>query len=350
MVLLDDVTRLHEVDSQGMLDFLHRLPEVAEAAFARGRSVQLPASNPRQVLVMGMGGSAISGDLARNLLFDQLRVPLSVSRHCTLPAHAGPQDLAVLLSYSGNTAETLGCLEAAIARGIPTVLVTSGGAFAAHADRHGLSTVRVEAGWQPRAALGELYFSLLGVLSQLDGANIDPAAAVAQLRADRAEYLPEVPLEKNLAKRLAHSLRHTMPIVFGVFPTTEAVAQRWKCQINENSKRSVLFNVFPELTHNEIVNLAAKPHHDHTMILLRDPDEPALLARQVAIARELIRPSVAEVIELTGRGQDALSRQLSLVYLGDYVSVYLALASGIDPTPVEAIGRLKEQMAAAEAL
>lgn len=346
MLLLNDPAQMTAADPSGMFDFLYRLPEVAEAAYARGRAVALPNSKPRQVLIGGMGGSAISGDLARNLLFDRCYVPIAVSRHSQLPAYLTSEDLVILLSYSGNTAETLGCLEDALARRIPVVLVTSGGRFGELAAEHQLPVVSVESGWQPRAALGELYFSLLGLLSQLPGAEgLDPAEVVRQLRQERETYLPEVPTEKNPAKQLAAALSGKMPLIFGIHPSTEAVATRWKCQINENSKMTALANVFPELTHNEIVNLGAKAHPGHVMVILRDPEDPELLARQLDIARDILRPQVDAVFELTGAGASKLTRQMSLVYLGDYVSVYLATMAGIDPTPVEAISHLKQKMA-----
>lgn len=296
-----------------------------------------------------MGGSAISGDLARNLLFGSCEVPLSVTRHNALPAYMGPEDLVILLSYSGNTAETLGCLKDALARQIPCVLVTSGGQFRALVDEHQIPVVPVEPGWMPRAALGELYFALLGLLSQLPGAGwIAPAAAVKQLLAERETYVPQVPQSENPAKQLAAKLFKKTPILFGVHPTTEAVAMRWKTQINENSKVTALHGIFPELTHNEIVNLAHAKHPHHVMVILRDPEDPALFQRQLGFARDIMRPSVDDVVELMAQGPDRLARQLSLVYLGDYVSVYLALLAGVDPTPVTAIFGLKDRMAAAE--
>lgn len=345
--MLDDASRLIASDPGDMLGFLQRLPDMAQGAFERGRATRLPTLRPRQVLVCGMGGSAISGDLARNLFFGRSEVPIAVSRHCSLPASVGPEDLVVLLSYSGNTAETLGCLQDAIARRVPAVLVTSGGQFKALAEAHALPTVAVEPGWMPRAALGELYFALLGLLSQLPGCDLDPAPAIAQLARERATYLLAVPEADNPAKRLAAQLSGKTPVVFGVHPTTEAVAMRWKAQLNENSKMTVLFGVFPELTHNEIVNLAHRPHPGHVMVLLRDPEDPPLLSRQLGFARDLMRPSLDGVVELSGTGEDALARQMSLAYLGDWVSVYLALMSGIDPTPVEAIFGLKDRMALA---
>lgn len=344
--LLEDPSHLLKADSAGMLGYLHRLPEMALGAFQRGQTVPLPRTRPRQVLICGMGGSAISGDLARNLLFDRCEVPIGVSRHNALPAYLGTDDLVILLSYSGNTAETLGCLQDALAREIPCALVTSGGQFRALAETHALPVVPVEPGWMPRAALGELYFSLLGLLSQLPGAEwLDPRPAVAQLIRERETYAPDVLEAENLAKQIAAKLFKKTPILFGVHPTTEAVAMRWKAQINENSKVTALSGVFPELTHNEIVNLAHAKHPHHVMVILRDPEDPALLQRQLGFARDIMRPMVLDVVELLGQGADRLARQLSLVYLGDYVSVYLALMAGVDPTPVTAIFGLKDRMA-----
>lgn len=345
--LLDDASRLTAADPGGMLGFLHRLPDMAQGAFERGQATRLPTTRPRQVLICGMGGSAISGDLARNLFFGRSEVPLLVSRHCGLPASAGREDLVILLSYSGNTAETLGCLQDAIAREVPCVLVTSGGQFKALSEAHNLPTVSVEPGWMPRAALGELYFALLGLLSQLPGCAVDPTAAIAQLKRERETYLLAVEAAKNPAKQLASRLSGKTPVVFGVHPSTEAVAMRWKAQLNENSKVTCLFGIFPELTHNEIVNLAHRPHPGHVMVILRDPQDPPLLTRQLTFARDIMRPSLDDVIDLVADGADALSRQMSLSYLGDWVSVYLALMNDVDPTPVEAIFGLKDRMALA---
>lgn len=345
--LLDDAARLKNADPGDMLGYLHRLPDMAQGAFERARATRLPVARPRQVLICGMGGSAISGDLARNLFFGSSEVPIAVSRHCSLPASIGREDLVILLSYSGNTAETLGCLTDAIARGVPCALVTSGGQFKALAEAHALPTVPVEPGWMPRAALGELYFALLGLLSQLPGCDVSPTQAIAQLRRERATYLLEVAESENPAKRIAGQLSGKTPVLFGVHPTTEAVAMRWKAQLNENAKVTCLFGVYPELTHNEIVNVAHRPHPGHVMVLLRDPQDPPLLTRQLEFARDIMRPSLDSVIELVAQGEDALSRQMSLSYLGDWVSVYLALMNDIDPTPVTAIFGLKDRMALA---
>lgn len=345
--VLDDLARLRAADPADMLGFLQRLPEVATAAFERGRQMRLPRLRPRQVVIAGMGGSAISGDLARNLFHDRCPVPIQVVRHFGLPAHVGPDDLAIFLSYSGHTAETLGCLNDALERQVPCVIVTSGGRCGELARSYGLPVVSLEPGWMPRAALGELYFSLLGLLSQLPGCELEIAPTIARLRAERERYLPEVPTESNPAKQLALQLEGKTPVIFGVQPHTEAVAMRWKAQFNENSKVTALVGVFPELTHNEIVNLAHAPHLRHHLVILRDEADPALLQRQLGFARDLMAATMGGVSEIAPTGDDLLARQLSTLYLGDYLSVYLALLAGVDPTPVEAIFRLKDRMAGA---
>lgn len=354
MPVLDDLSQLAQIDRAQMLAYVRRLPEMATGAFARGSQVRLPIAAPRQILICGMGGSAISGDLARTLLQSCSGIPLIVTRQSHLPAWVDRDTLAIMMSYSGNTAETLGCLNDAISRQVPTVLVTSGGQFGALAAEHGLARIDVEGGWSPRAALGDLYFALLGVLSRVEACRVPVpavAGAVARLSEDAALYAPEIPTDANPAKQLAERLLAASPVIFGVTPTTEAVAMRWKCQLNENSKRTVLCNVFPELTHNEIVNLSNTPPLDppggpagYLAIVLRDPEDPPLLRAQLDIALDVMKANLGEVVELQGSGEDLLTRQLALCYLGDWVSVYLALAAGIDPTTITPIIELKDRM------
>ncbi|MBM3266931.1 MAG: bifunctional phosphoglucose/phosphomannose isomerase [Candidatus Sericytochromatia bacterium] len=342
-----DAESVRTRDPQDMLGRVYRLADVAGPAFARGAAWRPPALRPRQILVAGMGGSAISGDLARTLLAPAWDIPVAVWRQPGLPRWASPADLLVFLSYSGETSETLAAFGEAAARGIPGVAITVGGTLAARAGAAGIPILPLSPGWQPRAALGELYFTLLGVLHAL-GAPIDPEPALATLRARREEYGPAT--RDNLAMRIAATLQGTgahnggprLPAaVFGVASSTEAVALRWKCQLNENAKATVLYNVFPELTHNEIVNLATAGPTRGPLIVLRDPADPPLLRRQVDAAIDLLGGAA---YDLQGEGPDALARQLSLVLLGDYASVYLAVLAGVDPMPVEPIVALKGRM------
>ena len=348
MLPIDDTAAIAGLDAHGMIRRLHELPEAAEAAFARGREATLPLAAPEAILICGMGGSAISGDLVRTQLLAGCPAPVVVHRGDRLPLFAGPRTLAIFMSYSGNTAETLGCLRDAVSRGVPAVVVTSGGEAGALARAHGLAVVSVPEGWQPRAALGDLFFALLGVVSQLEGCLPGDVHATAErLRALRTRYAEDAPTAVNPAKQLAAALAGKTPFIVGATPTTEAVALRWKCQINENSKVSAFFAVLPEMTHNDIVNLTAADRADLALVVLEDPDDSDFVRRQRANAIDLIRPHVAAVHEVTMDGPTLLDRQLASIYLGDWVSVYLAFLAGVDPTPVDAITELKRRMAAA---
>jgi glucose/mannose-6-phosphate isomerase len=307
-------------------------------------------ARPAQILICGMGGSAISGDLIRTQLIGACDVPVVVHRGDELPRFAGPQTLAVFMSYSGNTGETLGCLRDAIERGVPSVVVTSGGTAGELAAKHGFAVVDVPPGWQPRAALGDLFFALLGVVSQVAGCvEPDVPATVRRLRELRDRFEAKVPTDANPAKALALAVHGKTPIIVGATPTTEAVALRWKCQFNENSKQTALFAVLPEMTHNDIVNMTATPHHQHVILACTDPADSPFVRRQREHAMDIMGPHVAEVLEVKGEGETLLERQLTAIYLGDWVSVYLGFLNGVDPTPVDAIGQLKGRMAASEA-
>lgn len=345
MPTLDNPAEYQKLDAGRMLHFLHELPEVAEAAFERGQAARLPLAAPKNVLICGMGGSAISGDLIRTQLLGQCDVPVVVHRGDKLPKFAGTDTLAIFMSYSGNTGETLGCLREAIARGVPSLIVTHGGEAGKLAEQHHLPTVSMPAGWMPRAAMGDLFFALLGVVSQLATCEApDVVGTVAHLRALRDRIDENVPQAANLAKQLAAALFGKTPVVVGATPTTEAVANRWKCQLNENSKQTALLAVLPEATHNDIVNLTASAHADHHLVVITDPEDSAFVRQQRAITMELMRPHVGGIHELAGEGDSLLSRQLTASYLGDYVSVYLGFLKGVDPTPVDTIFALKDQM------
>lgn len=348
MRAFDNPSEMARLDAGRMLHYLSELPEVAEAAFARGAAAVLPLAAPRHILICGMGGSAISGDLIRTQLTYACDASVVVHRGDRLPRAAGPDTLAIFMSYSGNTGETLGCLRDAIARGVPSVVVTSGGEAGKLASEHGLCVVGVPGGWMPRAALGDLFFALLGVVSQLAGCeDPDVIDTVERLRALRERCAEGVPSASNPAKQLAEALHGRTPVLVGATPTTEAVALRWKCQINENSKQTALFGVLPELTHNDIVNLTAGDHSGYDLVVFTDPEDSTFVARQRAITLDLLKPTLNAVHVLEGEGPSLLSRQLTAIYMGDYVSVYLAFLNGVDPTPVDTIFALKDRMKAA---
>lgn len=307
------------------------------------------AGRPRRVLLCGMGGSAIAGDVARPWLASQ-GVDLTVWREYGLPEWAGPEVPVVLASYSGDTEETVAAARAAQARGAPALAITTGGKLAAWAGAAAPAVPRVvlPPGLPPRAALGHNLGALLWGLHRLGlcaspGAEID--AAVAVLREGAARLGPAAP--ENEAVRLARALLGRFTVLYTSSPAAHAAGLRWKAQLNENAKSPAYCAALPELDHNDIVGWETlrRRRELFALVVLRGGDEHPRVARRVAPTRELLAAEFHACHELTARGATPLARCLSLVQLGDYVSCYLAAAAGVDPLPVARIDALKARLA-----
>jgi glucose/mannose-6-phosphate isomerase len=348
--LLDNDELIKKIDRSGMLAVVAAWPEQLQQAakYAAGVALSRP-DKVSQVIVCGMGGSAIAGDIAADLFFKRCKVPLTTNRHYSLPNYAGPDSVVFALSYSGETEETLSAVKEAEAKGAKMICITSGGKLREIAENKKYPLFLVPAGYQPRAALPFLLVALLSGLEKLG--LVPPQAdelkeAITLTQTLRDEYGPGRPARLNAAKQLAKKLLGKIPFIFGATGTTAAVALRCKCQLNENSKMTAIANVFPELNHNEIVAIAQlkKEGHNFGLVVLRDDDDNERIKKRIEITKSLISRQIGGVSEFSSRGRSRLARALSLIFLGDLVSVYLALISEVDPTPVEIIGRLKKEM------
>jgi glucose/mannose-6-phosphate isomerase len=343
-----EVARLDAGDMLGAIAGLSRqLVEGYAGARADLASALLP--RPDGVVVCGMGGSAIGADLILAVL-PQLPVPAVVARGYELPAWAGPATLVVAVSCSGDTEETLVCAEAALTRGCPTVAVASGGRLAALAEDRGAPLVRVPGSLQPRAALGWLSTAVLATfeVSRLCGpVEVDIGEAAAVLRAG-GDGLGVAAGEEagNEAKALARRLHGRLAVVYGA-GATAPVARRWKTQINENAKAPAFWGELPELDHNELQGWGGLPHVTAAteVVLLEDEVGAERLRRRADLTAADLTARGAAVTRVESRGASALARVFSLVQLGDYVSFYLALLYGVDPTPVDAIQAFKRRLA-----
>jgi glucose/mannose-6-phosphate isomerase len=295
-----------------------------------------------------MGGSAIGGDLLRTLAEPTAPVPVQVVRGYALPGWVDARTLVVASSYSGGTEETLSAFEEARARGAVRVVVASGGELLVRAEGEGLHRVAIPGGLQPRAALGYSLGVLLrlgralGLLPLPDEAFEEAAGAAAR----RAQAYASG--EGNAARDLAEKLHGRLPVVYSGTGLLEAVNLRWRTQLNENAKVLAFGNLFPELDHNEIVGMEATPEEilgRVAVVALRDRDDHPQVRRRFAVTREIVENRVALWHEVEAEGESRLGRMLSLVQLGDWVSYWLAMAQGVDPTPVESIQRLKATLA-----
>ncbi|HEU4366553.1 MAG TPA: bifunctional phosphoglucose/phosphomannose isomerase [Candidatus Krumholzibacteria bacterium] len=349
MTALNDLAR-H--DPSGMLGRVLAFPEQMERAWRIGgefaKSAGLPRGPFARVVVCGMGGSAIGGDLARSFLGERASVPVMSCRDYALPRNVAKDALVIASSYSGNTGETLSAYDAARAVGAAIVAVTSGGEMAKRCERDAVPFCVIPGGMPPRSAIG---FSLLpmlhilracGVASFTDG-EYDEALAVARERCDA--YAPNRP--GNAAVELAARLHGKTAFIYAAPSLLEGVARRWACQLNENAKVLAHFAFFPELNHNEIVGWEASPHLMAKTVIfsLEDREDHVLTRRQADIGLSIMGPLADHVERLETPGGGRLARMLAMMLLGDFASVYLAYLNGVDPTPVAKIDRLKKELA-----
>ncbi len=342
---LDDLEHVGRIDPRGMLDVITALPESAEDAIEKAEKVKLGFRRFRNLVVAGMGGSAVGGLLLRDWLQPISPVPIVVSRDYSLPGYVGRNTLLFAVSYSGGTEETLSSYEDGVAKGAKIVAFTSGGELEQRARTARITVYRLPAGFQPRAAIAHQFFTL-AVAARRAGIAGDSwwevKEAIDVLKAIREEMRPEVPSWSNPAKRLAGEMKGYTPVVYGS-RIHEAVAYRWNTQLNENGKSPAASSFIPEAFHNATVASEGDPDvlRHLCAVLLNDPAEGEHLTAKTRRFIDLLKPGFGKILEVEARGEGRLARMLSALYIGDYASAYLGILYGKDPSTVESIDRLK---------
>lgn len=338
------------LDSLGMFEAAAGLADQIDAAAASARTVGgLPsADGVTSVVVLGMGGSGIGGDLLAAVSGSRLHVPVVVPKGYEAPAFVGPDTLVFAVSFSGNTEETISAATAARALGARLVVLAAGGEMARLAGEWGVPHLPIGEGIpMPRAGIGAVSLPPLIVLERmglLEGIDHDIETTVAQLRRRNAELTgPDSPAA-NLARRIGR----TMPIVYGGGAIGDVAALRWKGQFNENAKVPSFENRIPELTHNEICGWGQ--HGDVTrqvfsMLLLRHDFEHPQTSRRFELVAEICDEIVADVHQIHAEGDTLMAQLFDLILYGDYVSLELAVQSGVDPGPVPVLDRIKAELA-----
>lgn len=354
MHLLDESGLLTRLDPHGMMALTLDFPAQCERAMSLASNATLPdlPCTPRQVLVCGMGGSAIGGDYLRALFEEYGTLPVQVIRDYHLPHSVDSNTLVFAVSYSGNTEETLACYAQARARGAMILAISSGGTLKQRADADGVFHLQVPGGQPPRTALGYLFVPLmrlaerLGLLPDLS----QPYSQMLQRLVQTRDALQmSVPYAQNPAKQLAQALHKRIPLIYGSGGARATVAMRWKGQINENAKQHAFAYTFPELNHNEILGWvkSSEQAKNWSVVVLRDPDESAKIRTRIEVTHRLVGER-AEWHELTAEGSSQLERLLHLTYFGDFVSLYLALLNEVDPENIDYINILKAELAKVE--
>lgn len=339
------------VDSQGMWAATSALPEQIDAAVTGAGTVALggiDAGGVSGVVLCGMGGSGIAGDVLAALAWPRMAIPVTVVKGYRLPAHVGPRSLVFAVSCSGDTEETVVAAAEARRRGATVVTVSGPGALAGAAADAGDPVVPVPADIpQPRAALGALAVPPLVVLDRLGmlpGVGQELRRAVEVLSHSRDLLVQP----GNVAEQLARQVGRTIPLVHGAPGPTGVAAMRWKTQVNENAKAPAFWALQPELCHNEVAGWGQ--HGDITrqvvtLVQLRYPGEEPRVSRRFRLVREIVREVMANVLEVRSDAESDVAALFDLCLLGDFVSLHLAAAEGVDPGPVPVLGELKRAMA-----
>jgi len=358
--ILDEMEEVKRIDKNDILGHCLKTPEYCEDAIQLAKQIAIPTEikisektsirygEPRHIIIAGMGGSAIGGEMLRDWLRDEIPLPIEVCRDYFLPAYADENTLVFAISYSGNTEETLNAFVDAVHRKCMTITISSGGHLLSFTQKLQIPHVTIPTGFPPRVAIPYLFFPLpilmerMGILKKVDE---DLEEVIQVLKRLSKENLPETSTENSPTKKLALELAGSMPVVYG-FRQYGAIARRWKTQFNENSKVPSTCDVFPELNHNEVVGWEAPEAltKKFSVILLRDLDEPPEIRHRIEATKSLALHKAWEVLEIYARGDGKLARMFSLLHMGDLTSIYLAILQGTDPSPVEIIDKIKLEL------
>ena len=348
---LDDPQLFKQYDTAGMLTHLHQMPQLCQDAWQRAMSFDLAPdyASTERVVILGMGGSAIGGDLVASLASSEAKIPIIIRRDYELPAFTDAKTLVIASSYSGNTEETLAAFEQALKTAAKKLVITTDGKLKAMAQAKGIPIFSFDYKAPPRAALAYSVMPILCFLQRLGfiaDKSKDVTEAISVLQQLSLGIKEDVPQPQNPAKQLAIRLHNHLPVVYGAGIVSE-VARRWKTQLNENSKAWAFYEVFPELNHNAVVGYQF-PEELATrivVVLLHSARLPERIKLRYRITCQLLKKAGVSYQTIDGNGECPLSQVMSLVLFGDYVSYYLAMLYKTDPTPVKAIDFLKEKLA-----
>ena len=345
---LDDPKTLSEIDPRGMLKIIDAFPENCRQAIHSTEKMDINAIEGRRfsnLVIAGMGGSAVGGLLLRDWLQPTTHIPIIVTRDYSLPAFVSKESMVFCVSYSGNTEETLSSLNDALKRKASVICFSSGGKIEETSSQRGLPLIKLPSGFQPRAAIPQQFFSLAVVAKRLNliGHEWEEVEeAITILSELRNELSPSNPNVKNEAKKLATALMGYHPLIIGT-RLLEGVAYRWATQLNENSKSPACSAFIPEAFHNLIMASEASPDllGKICIILLNDPEEKVQLPHKIERFEKIVNKRFGKIVKVNARGKGRLARILSTLLIGDYTSAYLAILYGKDPSSVSSIEELK---------
>jgi glucose/mannose-6-phosphate isomerase len=354
MMSREDEERHYRIDESRMLDHALGAADQIEEAWRLSKDLTPAAPRKGEALVIcAMGGSAIGGHLLSDMIRQDSDTPVFIEKGYNLPTFASRNTPVVCVSYSGNTEEVLASFENALLMRCPVVVISSGGELGERAVKAGVPYLKIPGGMPPRAALGYLFTPLIHLVSHwriYETPDEDVDSAVRKTRKLAKKYSFDGDPAENTALQLAKRLYGKIPLIYSGSELLMGAAYRWKCQFNENSKTMAFSAVFPELGHNEIMGWECpeKLREDSFLIMLRDVQDHPRIQKRMDVTFRVLEPLAGGAVmidsEGTGGSRGRLSRLLSILILGDLTSIYLAVEYGKDPTPIEKIEMIKQEL------
>ncbi len=350
--ILDDLNSIKKIDASKMLNNLLNFPQQCKHAKAIGESFKAPTSysNFDNIVLSGLGGSAIGADLVRSFVAGYFEKPIYVNRNYTLPGFVNGSTILFCLSYSGNTEETISSYYEGRKKNAKIIILTSGGRLKELAEDSNIPAITIPGGLPPRQALGYSFFPLLYALSGLSGKKPDARVideTIAYLSKIKVFLKPERKTKENTAKKIALKLYKKIPLIYGAQDHIDTVVLRFRNQLEENSKHISFNHIFPEMNHNEIVGWENPKAllKDIAVVFFRDREDHRRTQLRMDITKGIISKYTKNIIEINSKGNNLLCRMFYLIYLGDFISFYLAILNKADPTPVEKVKYLKDRLA-----
>lgn len=340
--MLDNLLEIQKLDKSNALGIIAGQPNQLRHEF----NVQLSSKTYKNIVVAGMGGSALAAEFIRSWLISRLPMPFEISRDYSLPGFVSGDTLVIASSYSGNTEETLSALTEAENKGADIVVISAGGKLAEVARDKGYPYFEVPAGLQPRLAVlygARALADILVSLGILEGIVAELTDAAEWMEQHYSTWTAEVQEENNLAKQIALLLQNHGVVIYGG-PTLLLPAMKWKIDINENAKNVAFWNHFPEFNHNEFNGwISFAPKDLKVVELLSSLDHPQVQKR-FEVTNRLLSGKMPTPIQVQVEGETKLQQMMWALILGDFVSAYLAFLNDIDPTPVDLIEKLKKEL------
>jgi glucose/mannose-6-phosphate isomerase len=339
MIELNEIKRL---DKSGLLNVIRDMPEHCRDSVLRASKVSIPDDyeDPEKIHFMGMGACYTAGRMLTDLLSDELTIPISVSADYTLSKHIDNKTLVFIISYSGNTDESVSSFMEAVKRRCRIIAVSSGGQIEKLCSQYKVPFIKIPEKLTSRGSIIYLMFSVLESMRKLRIIDKirDMQECINVLVELNEKYDPAYPVERNSGKLIAESIRTTMPVTVSS-GALSSVAMRWKNDFVENAKNHAFYNILPEMNHNDLVPYEFG-NPNLSIIFLRSDDEPAEIKKRFEATKKLVEGKVKCVHEIQAAGKSKLAKAISLIYISSTISFYLGILNGVDPTPVHVVEEL----------